>query len=190
LSLFHDVAIQYYLKRDEDLALITQVSLSGALSGLTRPEVYPYAHLLAELADRLSTDVQQGTAMYGYLAGGLRGLAQHERPEAVALVIAWKLLQQAGLAPRLQRCVHCNAPSVGLRFDVTAGGMTCERCNSGIPLSEEAKGQLERVVLGTVREALAELNGELTPLWRLLSRYLAYHVGPLNSLSGLSSASP
>jgi hypothetical protein len=69
-----------------------------------------------------------------------------------------------------------------------------------LPLAGESLALLERMVLGTVREALESSIGDpagdpagkpaddLFPLWRLLSRYLAYHVGALNSLSGLSRA--
>jgi DNA repair protein RecO (recombination protein O) len=188
LSLFHHVSVQHYLKHDEDLSLITQVALSGALSGLTRPDVYPYAHLLAELTDKLTVDVHIGESVYGYLAGGLRGLANHPDPEAVALVISWKLLQQAGLAPRLQRCVHCNAPVAdgGGSFDVAAGGMSCGGCGAGIMVSERAAAELQMMVTATVRKALAAGITERDLQWRLLARYLSYHVGPLNSLSGLS----
>ncbi|CAN5538862.1 DNA repair protein RecO [soil metagenome] len=209
LSLFHHVTLQHYAKNDEDLSVITQVSLNGALAKLSHPEVYPFAHLLAELADKLSADVQPGESpggsMYSYLAAGLRGLAQHDDPERVALTIAWKLLRQAGLTPRLQGCAHCGASDLGAngaapRFDIAAGGVTCGRCNSGLPLAGESLALLERMVLGTVREALESSIGDpagdpagkpaddLFPLWRLLSRYLAYHVGALNSLSGLSRA--
>lgn len=189
LSLFHHVTLQHYAKNDEDLSLVTQVSLNGALGKLSQPGRYPFAHLLAELADKLTGDVQpgepSGQSVYTYLAAGLRGLAQHEDPERVALAIAWKLLKQAGLSPRLQSCAHCGSAELGSRFDVAAGGMTCGRCHSGLPLTGESLGLLERMVFGTVREALEDEKADLEPLWRLLSRYLAYHVGPLNSLSGL-----
>ncbi|MEZ4607166.1 MAG: hypothetical protein R2865_10320 [Deinococcales bacterium] len=56
LSLFHDVMVQTYHKGEtqNDLMLITQVDLAGALPRLIEPEIYPYAHLLAELSDQLS----------------------------------------------------------------------------------------------------------------------------------------
>ncbi len=107
LSLFHDVSVQYYRRRDDDLALLTQVQLTGALPNLSRPEIYPYAHVLAELADALSVDVHLGGKLHGYLASGLRGLNRHPDAEAVALVYAWKLLGQAGLSPRASRCRTC-----------------------------------------------------------------------------------
>ncbi len=185
LSLFHDVSVQVYRKRDEDLALITQVQLGGALSKLSHPDIYPYAHLLAELADKLTVDVQPGEGIYGYLTGGLRGLAQHDDPEAVALVMCWKLLAQAGLTPRMARCARCGAADVGQKFDVAAGGMTCQRCDSGMLLTTQTISELSSFLLATVRQALEKPILERKTHWALLSRYLAFHVGELSSLLNL-----
>lgn len=182
LSLFHDVSVQYYRKRDEDLALITQVQLGGALTKLSHPDIYPYAHLLAELADKLTVDVQPSEGIYGYLTSGLRGLSQHDDPEAVALVMCWKLLAQAGLAPRMTRCARCGSAANGQKFDVAAGGMTCPSCDSGMVLSEQTIGELSSFLLATVRQALEKPILERATHWALLSRYLAFHVGQLSSL--------
>ena len=86
LSLFHDVTVQFYRRREDDLALLTQVRLNGALPNLSRPDVYPYAHVLAELTDALTVDVHLGEKVHAYLASGLRGLNRHDDPD---LAIAW-----------------------------------------------------------------------------------------------------
>lgn len=101
LSLFHDVTVQAYRRRDDDLAVLTQVRLNGALSGLTRPEAYPYAHVLAELTDALTVDTHVGERLMAVVASGLRGIGAHHDPAAVALAYAWKLLELAGLAPQV-----------------------------------------------------------------------------------------
>lgn len=187
ISLFHDVTVQYYRKRDEDLVLMTQIQLNGAMPGLTSPAVYPFAHVLAELVDKLSVDVHAGENLYNYLAGGLRGLSQHHDPEAVALVICWKLLQGAGLAPRVTRCAQCSTTEVGSLFDVAAGGLTCGTCNSGMRLPESVVSDLQVVLLRTVREALELPLEERSMHWVLLSRYITFHVGELHSLIQLRS---
>ncbi|MDZ7704872.1 MAG: DNA repair protein RecO [Trueperaceae bacterium] len=189
LSLFHDVTVQYYQRQNDDLAVVTQVQLNGALPRLSDPAVYPYAHLLAELSDKLTADVHPGERLYDYLASGLRGLVQHPDPEAVALVMSWRLLQQAGLAPRVVRCVTCGSSEVGNTFDIAAGGMTCVTCDSGTALRPDEKLELQRMMVRPVREGL-----ELSPTyrdthWRLLRRYLSYHVGELSSLANLHRAS-
>jgi DNA repair protein RecO (recombination protein O) len=185
LSLFHEVTVQYYRRSEDDLALLTQVQLSGALSRLSAPSVYPYAHVLAELVDKLTVDVHLGEQVYSYLASGLRGLAQHPDPEAVTLAYAWKLLAQAGLAPRMQRCVHCDRADSLERFDAAAGGVSCSSCAVGIKLSPDAIGELERLTLGTIRRALEQPLAEREVHWRLLTRYVLYHVAELQSLARL-----
>ena len=186
LSLFHDVTVQTYRKADDALSVITQVQLNGALPGLSRPEAYGYAHLLAELADSLSTDVHVGGHMYGYLASGLRGLSQTDDPEAVSLIYAWKLLTQAGLAPRVTHCAGCGGAGPFERFDSAAGGLTCGACNLGMKLSAGVVNDLQDLHSLTVREALALPFEERSLHWALLSRYLSYHVGELKSLAALS----
>ena len=99
LSLFHDVTVQSYRRHEQDLAVLTQVQLNGALPNLSRPEIYPLANLLAELADALTVGVHLGERIYQYLASGLRGLNRSGDPERVAIVFCWRLLQVAGLAP-------------------------------------------------------------------------------------------
>ena len=189
LSLFHDVTLQHYGRSDEELNVITQVQLNGALPGLSAPSVYPYAHLLAELSDRLSGDVHVGEGFYSYLASGLRGLAQHPDPAAVAVVYAWKLIAQAGLSPRLTRCAVCGQNPPGEHFDAAAGGLSCASCARGFRLPAAVVADLLRVHGRSVREALETPLADLADHWALLGRYLAYHVGEVQSLRGLARLS-
>ena len=187
LSLFHDVSVQTYRKGADDLSVITQVQLNGALPGLSSPEAYGYAHVLAELVDRLSVDVHVGGNMYSYLASGLRGLSVSEDPEAVGLVYAWKLLGQAGLAPRVTHCAVCASNDLGERFDSASGGLTCVSCNIGMRLSAEVLEQLKRIHTSTVREGLEPPPTDRTLHWAVFSRYTTYHVTELKSLGALRS---
>lgn len=182
LSLFHDVTVQHYRRRDDDLALVTQVELNGALPRLSDPAVYPYAHLLAELADRLTVDVHLGEPFYAYLASGLRGLHAHHDPEAVALAYAWRLLAQAGLAPEVRRCVGCGRADGLASFDVARGGMACDACGGGTPLSPEVRASLTDLIARPLSAALDVPVPSRESLWRIFGRYAAYHVAPLASL--------
>lgn len=187
LSLFHDVTVQYYRRRDDDLALLTQVQLNGALPRLAEPQIYPFAHLLAELVDELTVDVQLGERMYDYLASGLRGLNRHHDPELVALLYAWRLLAVAGLTPNLSSCARCGSPDSLETFDVAAGGVSCLDCRGGEEVGAEVVAELQRLVSGPLRDALANPALQRITQWRLLSRYLEYHVARLRSLSELAS---
>ena len=183
LSLFHDVTVQYYRRREEDLALLTQVRLNGALPRLSDPSVYPYAHILAELADALTVDVHIGEPLYQYLASGLRGLNSHPDPERVALLYAWRLLQQAGLAPRCNACGACGREGQVEWLDVATGTLHCGDCAAGLELGPVVAGELAVLVEGDMRAALQLPLCDRPLHWLALSRYLSYHVNELRSLA-------
>lgn len=176
LSLFHDVTVQAYQRRDDDLAVVAQVRLDGALPRLADPDIYPYAHLLAELAERLAVDGTLGEPLHAWLASGLRGLDADGDPERVALVHAWMLLRVAGLGPDA-----VSSPiDVGVRFDHVGGRLASE--GEGVALSPEAAHGLRVLVAGRARDALAEPLSDRATQWRLLARYVAWHVDELRSL--------
>ena len=190
LSLFHDVTVQHYHKNDDSLAVITQVQLNGALPRLSDPMIYPYAHLLAELTDVLSVDVHPGEQMYTYLTSALRGLVQHPKPDKVALVMSWKLLTQAGLAPRLARCQQCGSRlrQKAIYLDVAAGEVLCEPCQQGyqfvhgVRLEPNDTFTLSTILQNTVRDALEQPLTTSLFQWSLLARFVTYHAHTLDSM--------
>jgi DNA repair protein RecO (recombination protein O) len=188
LSLFHDVTVQFYRRHDDDLALLTQVKLNGALPNLSAPDVYPYAHVLAELTDALTVDVHLGEKVYTYLASGLRGLNRHSDPNLVSLVYAWKLLGLAGLAPNTQGCVHCGAAAPLVALDIAGGGLACQRCARGVPVDEAVAAELTRMIAGNLSASLRAPPEDRPQHWRLLARYVAYHVRELKSLASAQDA--
>ena len=188
LSLFHDVTVQYYKKREDDLALLTQVQLNGALPRLSEPLVYPYANLLAELVDVLTVDVHHGERLYEHLASGLRGLNRHDDPDHVGLLYAWRLLGLAGLAPRLERCVVCGRADDLVALDVAAGGLVCRDCGAGVGLDLTGISELRVLVTSPLRTALSCPPAERGRHWRLLGLYVAYHAAELRSLASLEYA--
>ena len=187
LSLFHDVKLQYYQKNEEGLMLITQVQLNGALPTLVRPEVYPYAHILAELTDKLTAGVHSSKT-YEYLTSGFRGLAQGNDPEKITLVFSWKLLGQAGLTPRLTSCIYCGKKldykDFYSTFDISSGGLSCQECERGVKLSLQTTNELVALHQKTVRQALKLSFADRDKHWLLLKRYITYHVGEVQSLEG------
>lgn len=187
LSLFHDVTVQYYHKQPDSLAILTQVQLNGALAKLSLPAVYPFAHVLAELADKLTVDVHIGENLYHYLTSALRGLCSHPQVSQLALVYAWKMIQQAGFSPRLSHCIHCGAKTTVTRFDPQTGGLTCADCEQGMPLPAEVVDDLKCILYQTVRQTLERPMANLETHWTLLKHYSAFHVAELRSLHNLKA---
>jgi DNA repair protein RecO (recombination protein O) len=181
LSLFHDVTAQYYKKADEDIVLLTQVQLNGALPRLSQPNVYPYAHILAELVDNLTVDHQHDQELYNYFASSLRGINQHTDAEVITIVYIWKLLQQAGLSPRLKRCT-CGKSTMSLKFDIAAGGLSCQDCNIGFTLNESVIEDLQTIHYQPLKQAIESPLSDRALHWSLLQRYITYHVHELQSL--------
>ena len=191
LNLFQHLTFQAYEKPGRDLATLTKVVLEGALPGLAAPERYPYAHLLAELADRLYQEADWvGQDAFTLFAGALRGIARHHDPDRVALVITWKMLALSGLFPRVARCVETGATHDLTRFDAVAGGALHRHQPGGMDVGADVIDELNLVGRGTVREALED---DLDPraregLWRALEAYLRHHVGDMNAWGALRHA--
>lgn len=183
LSLFHDVTVQYYRRQEEDLALLTQVQLNGALPTLSEPTAYPFAHLLCELADELTVDLHLEARVYDYLTSALRGLSCHNDPELVALLYAWRLLHVAGLAPRVAACVSCGAATPTGGLDVAAGGLTCTNCRQGTPLQPATADELRLLVAGPMTAALQAAYPDRERHWGMLQTYVDYHVHGLKSFA-------
>ncbi|HWG85510.1 MAG TPA: DNA repair protein RecO [Deinococcales bacterium] len=190
LNLFQHITFQTYERPGSDLVTLTQVSLEGALPGLSSPERYPYAHLIAELADQLWQENDRvGQAGFELLSGALRGLVRHHDPDRVALVMAWKLLGFSGLFPRLGACVETGATDDLTHFDPVAGGALRGGIGRGIPVGEDALEELGFIGRSTVREVL---DGDVPEharagLWRALEAYTRAHVGELKAWEAIRS---
>jgi DNA repair protein RecO (recombination protein O) len=184
VNLFHHLTVQVYQRPGNELAILSEIILEGALERLALPEVYPYAHWLAELADKLyQEDDFVGQAGFELVSGGLRGVARHDDPNRVALVMAWKMLGVHGLFPRVSSCPDTGESEVG-RFDVQRGSISA---NAGIHVGEDAIWELRRIRSDTVRDVLTEpLEPEVRQaLWRMLEPYIVAHVGHLQAWGAL-----
>lgn len=176
LSLFHDVSVQGYRRAPDDLAVITQATLVGALRRLTEPDVYPYAHVVAELAERLAADAHEGGRFYDWVASAFRGLDADDDPVRVALVHAWMLLRVAGFGPVLE-----NRDAAVTRIDVAAGRL--RHGGEGLSVPDDVGSELVALATGRAKEALALSYARRDVHLRVLERYVAWHVDTLKSFS-------
>lgn len=184
LNLFQNLSVQYIIRPGDDLGLLTQTALEGALPRLSEPQLYPYANLLCELADAIFLEGQETQTAFVLLAASLRGLCSQPDPEWVALVMCFKVLAASGLAPRLTFDESAGLPRF---FDPNSGSLEGSR---GVALPEDVSLFLTEVLECTVRELMDfELFGEERALvWRLLERYCTLHVKELKSWFSLEGA--
>lgn len=181
LSLWADVNVQHYRRREDDLPLITQVTLNGMLPRLSEPELYPLAHYLAELCDALTVDVHYGEPLYEYLTSALRGLCQSPDPEKVTLVYSWGMLRSAGLAPAMSRCGVCSRAAEPAVLDFRSGHALCPDCSPVRSQGQASLAELAQLTGTSLRQAMELPLSDRTEHWRLLNSYLDHHVTRLRS---------
>lgn len=188
VNLFHHLTVQVYQRPGNEIALLSEILLEGALENLTKPEVYPYAHWLAELADKLyQEDDFVGQTGFELVSGALRGLARHTDPNRIAMVMAWKLLAAHGLFPRVSSCLETGETDGITRFDVQRGSISSQ---AGLLVGEAAILELRRIASQTVREILLEPLPDPTrqALWRVLEPYIGTHVGAMQAWQAIKMA--
>ena len=184
LNLFQHLTVQTYEKPGNDLATISEIVLEGALPGLSNPEVYPFAHFLCELADKLYQEEDfVGQAGFELFTGGLRGLVRHQDPDRITLLIAWKLLALHGMFPRVSSCIETGVFENLTHFDAGQAGVTSARVGRGLNIGEDAIEELGNIARGTVREVLEEQlsDSARAGLWLALEAYLGVHVSILQA---------
>jgi len=183
LSLFNDVTVQHYRRKEGDLPVITQVTLNGMLPRLSEPGLYGFAHILAELADQLTVDVSYDEPLYAYLASGLRGLCSSDDPELVTIAYAWRMVKAAGLAPAARGCPDCGSEGPLTHLDIPAGLLRCGDCGGGARLEPATAAELKSMLTGTLTQAITRGLADREAHWRVLDRFVAHHVNSLSSLS-------
>lgn len=121
--------------------------LSLAITG----DVITVAHgsYMLELARELWPSGQEEPELFRAIVAALRALAARRGTgPCVLLLRAFELrvLGAMGLAPSLERCVHCGADvgtSCSLAFSVAHGGVVCGSCEiRGLPLREPTRSAL------------------------------------------------
>lgn len=182
LSLFHHVNTQIYQGPNNELAIVRQAVLEGALPTLAQPERYAYAHLMAEFADALFQEGELSHQAFDLFAGSLRGIAHQDDPEWVALVMSYKLLGLAGFVPQTNRCVRCQTPEPQYP-DPHGGQLLCHNCARGSAYPAESLDFLQHVVRRSVRTNI-EHPVPITQrpaIWQALERFVSLQVGKVKS---------
>jgi DNA repair protein RecO (recombination protein O) len=120
-----------------------------------------YASYAAELTDRALQDEEAGSWIFRQLLACLGALEDGKDPAVTTHVYEMKILQAAGYAPVLDRCVSC-ARTDGLDALAPAlGGAVCPACRADgrqvLPLGEKAV-KLLRLFAAVDLRRLGEVN--------------------------------
>lgn len=179
----------FYLREGKDLHTLSAFELGQPRQELGQDLIrFGAACLIAEILIRTASE-ESDPPLYERVDLAferLRG-APREALEPTALAEIWGLIGHLGFAPALDACLVCGrvvADDVEVFFDYAAGGIHCPDCGGG---------ETGRTLPPQARAALSALQaGEATPLgdgaaahWRLLARFLGYHVADLGALRSL-----
>ena len=108
---------------------------------------------MLEVADAVCLDEVPHPGLYKILKGALDTL---EAEDSVMLLAGflWRVLQHEGMAPEHQACSLCGSTEQLVGYDVREGGLVCAEHRQGKPLSPAARGALQAILGGRLRQAL------------------------------------
>ncbi len=112
------------------------------------------AMAMLEAVDRVGVDRETDSALYRMLLGGLRSL---DAGDSALVVPAFylKLLVHDGVGPEVGACASCGSTDNLVAFDYASGGVRCQSCRRGSPLSADGLELLRLVLGGGLNAALA-----------------------------------
>jgi DNA repair protein RecO (recombination protein O) len=134
-----------------------------------------------ELCRELVRDREPHTQLYELLVDYLAQLDRQEAGPTSLIAFELDALAQAGLMPRFDACSLCSGEyGPRPRFDPSHGGVVCELCASGFPVSRELMHGLRDLQAGARTPLSAEQRRQAR---ELLNLFIVHHLGrKLNSV--------
>lgn len=131
LEFGNEVQLCMHAGRNLDVVVSAEIERAHWQS-LVQPERFAAASIVAELVDAFCEPDLAQPELYALLTAVLSALAQSDDPLALLPRFFMRLLDELGLAPPVDVCIHCGSSLVGERawLDVQQGGFDCERCAS------------------------------------------------------------
>lgn len=185
------VAIQLYRGKG-DLDTITQVETLGRHSDLHHnSDRFARASAMLEAIDQISPDREPNRAVHTLLVRALDTLSRDDSPLVVAGFF-FKLLAYEGVLPELDQCVACSGDGPFVSIDMVEGGVRCQSCRQGRPVSPEALDLMRQIVGGQLGQALAQpVSGSTSEVDILATVAMEAHLERrLRSVAVLEQRSP
>ena len=154
------IAAQFYEGRELDI--VTQVDSIDHFRAV-RDDLQRLGRAMAmlEVVDQVAQEGESNPGLYRMLVGALRTLDERSSP-LVGPAFFWKVLVAEGFGPGLDACVACGSDVDLVTFDIDAGGVRCEQCGGGRPLSDRARVLLSQIAGGQLGAALNEPESAVT----------------------------
>ena len=168
------VNLQLYEGRNLDI--VTQAERAANLDRLRSDlERYGRAAVLLETIDSATEDREANPAIYKLLTGALRELERAGNPLVVPTFVA-RFLVLEGVQPLVDSCVRCGSTAALVTIQLHEGGVLCQNCRAGEPISEAARVALGSVFDGRVRQVLESTPPEVAAeLEALAARLVEQH---------------
>lgn len=169
------VALQLYEGRQLDI--VTQAESIDHFPAIREDlDRLARASALLESVDQVAQEGEPDPALYKMLVGGLSALATRNDTMIVPGFF-FKLLAIQGVAPMVDCCASCGTTEDLRWFAFLEGGVLCQKCRRGNPISPDALRLLGMILGGQLGAALNEPESAATrELDDLASRSMEAHL--------------
>ena len=190
LELFSALDIVIGMGRKKGLSVLQEASIVQPFSKI-RSDIHKtaYASYWAEVVYDWMEEGERAKDVYDLLFYVLSSLNDGDVPqEALSILFQMRFLIITGFTPNLEYCIVCrrevdDMDSRRLGFDLSKGGLICDRCVSGnsrqIRLQKGTIKQLQWIKQGGIQQAsrIRFAPQALTEGNRLLEAFGPYHLG-------------
>jgi DNA repair protein RecO (recombination protein O) len=169
--------IDLQLYEGRSLDIVTQAETVQLHRGLrTDIDRFGRAGILLEIVDQVGLEDEGNPALFKLLTGALAELDREGNPLVVPAFAA-KVLALEGVQPMLEECVRCGATDRLVTIQIHEGGVLCQNCRQGEPVSDAARRALVMIFAGRVRHVLETTEPETAAeLEHLASRMMEQHL--------------
>lgn len=137
-----------------ELHTVTQVE-TGEPFPKTRQDLDRLSHMssLLEAVEQFAQDHEPTPQLFDMLLGGLRTI-EARNPASITGAFYLRLLDVEGIRPVLDHCIDCGEVGGPFSMAINSGGVRCQSCGGGKPVSAEALEVCRAVLDGGLMRVL------------------------------------
>jgi DNA repair protein RecO (recombination protein O) len=185
------VRVHFRQRPHASLAFVESSELLAPPESLCEPTRFAYASYLAELVDQLTAEGQPIADLHALLEEALAEIEKGPTSGALLRSFELKLLDRAGIAPRLDRCASCEKPlatAETVLLDPARGTFHCASCRRHTGAPVDVDPALLEILADIAARSLSDcrhqtLGGAASVAAELTGRLLSPHLNrPLRSV--------